>query len=74
MEKVLKRIKISNKTIKFIINFFQNRTLKAIIKHELIKEIIAGDGLNQEKMITLFCKEYFIIHFFTKFKKYSIEI
>ena len=52
LQKAIKSIKISDKVIKFIINLFQNRTLKAIIKHELTKEIIVEDGLDQGEMIS----------------------
>ena len=51
LQKVMQRIKISDKAIKFIINLFQNRTLKAITEYGITREITAGDGLDQGKTI-----------------------
>ena len=51
LQKVLERIKVFNKATKFIINLFQNRTLKTITNYKFIKEIIAGDSLDQKETI-----------------------
>ena len=52
LQKAMQRIKIPDKAIKFIINLFQNRTLKAITEYGLTKEITAGDGLDQGETIS----------------------
>ena len=52
LQKAMKRIKIPNKAINFIINLFKNRTLKAITEYGLTQEIIAGDGLDQGETIS----------------------
>ena len=54
LQKAIKRIKIPDKIIKFIINLFQNRTLKTITEYGLTREITAGDGLDQEETISPF--------------------
>ena len=48
----MKRIKISEKVIKFIINFFKNRNLKVITEYGFIQDIIVEDGLDQGETIS----------------------
>ena len=52
LQKAMERIKIPSKAIQFIINFFKNRSLKAITEYGLTQEIIAGDGLDQGETIS----------------------
>ena len=52
LQKAMERIKIPTKAIKFIINLFKNRVLKAITSYGLTQNIIAGDGLDQGETIS----------------------
>ena len=46
LQKVMKRIKIPNKAIAFIINLFKDRILKTITDYGLTQKIITGDDLD----------------------------
>ena len=52
LQKAMERIKIPSKAIKFIINLFRNRVLRAITDYGLTQDIVAGDGLDQGETIS----------------------
>ena len=52
LKKAMERIKIPSKAIKFIINLFKNRNLKAITNFGLTESIIAGDSIDQGETIS----------------------
>ena len=52
LQKAMERIKIPDKAIRFIVNLFENRKLRAITKFGLSQEIKAGDGLDQGETIS----------------------
>ena len=52
LELALKRIKIPWKTRRYIMNLFYKRRLKIITMHGLTKEIVAGDRIDQEEVIS----------------------
>ena len=47
IEKVLKRIKISNLATKFLFNLYNKRKIKVITEYSLTKEFEVGDRLDQ---------------------------
>src|SRR6185295_3848456 len=51
LEWALKRVKIPQRTNKYIINLFCKRQLKIIIAYGLTEEITAGDGIDQGEVI-----------------------
>ena len=53
LELALRRIKIPEKTIKYILNLFHKRQLRIITAYSLSEEITAGDGIDQGKVISL---------------------
>ena len=53
LEWALKRVKIPQKTRKYITNLFHKRQLKVITAYGLTEEITAGDGIDQGEVISL---------------------
>ena len=51
LEWAFKRVKIPQKMRKYIINLFCKQQLKIITAYSLTKEIIAGDGIDQDEVI-----------------------
>src|SRR6185436_5812266 len=52
LEWALKRIKVLQKTREYIINLFDKRQLKVITAYGLTEKITAGDGIDQEEVIS----------------------
>ncbi|CAG8613510.1 45365_t:CDS:2 [Gigaspora margarita] len=48
LELALRRVKLSEHTIKYVLNLFYKRQLKIITVYSLTEEIIAGNGIDQE--------------------------
>ena len=47
IEKVLKRIKLPEIAISFLLNLYNERKIKVITEYGLTEEFVAGDGLDQ---------------------------
>src|SRR5260363_218333 len=52
LELALRRVKLPERTIKYVLNLFHKRQLKIITAYGLTEEIIAGDGIDQEEVIS----------------------
>ena len=48
----LQRVKIPTKLIKYILNLFHRRQLKIITAHGLTEEIVTGDRIDQDEVIS----------------------
>ena len=59
MEKALKRIKIPNLTIKFLLNLYNKRKIKVITEYSLTKEFEAEDRLDQEEVTSPLMQQIF---------------
>ena len=52
IEKVLKRIKISNIIAKFLLNLYDKKKIKVITEYSLTKEFEAKDSLDQGEVVS----------------------
>ena len=52
LELALQRVKIPERTIKYILNLFHKRQLRIITAYGLTEEITAGDGIDQGEVIS----------------------
>jgi Reverse transcriptase (RNA-dependent DNA polymerase) len=52
MEKALRRIKIPEIAIRFLLNLYNGRKIKVITEYGLTEEFVAGDGLDQGEVVS----------------------
>src|ERR1043165_1173149 len=52
LELALRRVKVPEKTMKYVLNLFDKRQLKIITAYGLTEEITAGDGIDQGEVIS----------------------
>jgi hypothetical protein len=52
LELALQRVKIPERTVKYILNLFHKRQLRIITAYGLTEEIIAGDSIDQGEVIS----------------------
>src|SRR5205085_5702629 len=53
IEKVLKRIKLSEIAISFLLNLYNERKIKVITEYGLIEKFVARDSLDQGEVVSL---------------------
>ena len=52
MEKALKRIKLPEIAISFLLNLYNERKIKVITEYGLTEEFVAGDSLDQGEVVS----------------------
>ena len=69
LQLALRRIKIPEKTIGFVLSIFDKRQMQVIMKEGLTNPFVAEDGIDQGEVLSPLMWGYFMICYCIKYKK-----